>query len=218
MKPVFSNKLVSREKITLVENEKIITDNKDIAKVLNDFFSNIIKTTHVPQTNHSDSSFENARHPTLKAKVTYHNHHSILALTYHNYHSTLAIKEKIKSVSVFTFNRTTNKDVMKEIKDLDVCKASQKSDISTMISNADIFSSFIYQSFDNMTDVCIFPASLKLANITPVFKKRARNSKQNYRPVLSILPNISKIYERCLFKQIPKYFEIIFSKFQCGFR
>ena len=68
-----------------------------------------------------------------------------------------------------------------------------------------------------MTDVSIFPISLKLVNITPVYKKGSKNSKENYRP-LSILPNISKIYESCLFKPISNYFENIFSEFQCGFR
>ena len=67
-----------------------------------------------------------------------------------------------------------------------------------------------------MTDVCIFPASLKLVNITPVFRKEPKNSKEN-RPV-SILPNRSKIYERCLFKQMPNHFENIFLNFHCGFR
>ena len=46
-----------------------------------------------------------------------------------------------------------------------------------------------------------FRLILKLANITPVFKKVDRNSKENYRPV-SILSNISKIFERCMFCQI----------------
>ena len=68
-----------------------------------------------------------------------------------------------------------------------------------------------------MIDICIFPTSLKLANITPVYKKGSKNSKENYRSV-SILPNISKIYERCLFKPMSNYFENIFSKYQCGFR
>ena len=68
-----------------------------------------------------------------------------------------------------------------------------------------------------MIDVCIFPTSLKLANITRVYKKDSKNSKENYRPV-SIFPNISKIYGRCLFKPTSNYFENIFSKFQCGFR
>ena len=58
---------------------------------------------------------------------------------------------------------------------------------------------------------------VKNANITPVFKKGHRNSEINYRPV-SILPNLSKIYERCLYKQLPKFFDKILSKYQCGFR
>ena len=40
-----------------------------------------------------------------------------------------------------------------------------------------------------------FPNCLKLANITPVFKKDARTSKNNYRPV-SIFSVFSKIFEK----------------------
>ena len=83
--------------------------------------------------------------------------------------------------------------------------------------NSDIFSNFTYQSFNNMINICIFPTSLELANITPVYKKCSKNSKENYRPV-SILPNISKIHERCFLKPISNTFENIFSKFLCGFK
>ena len=58
---------------------------------------------------------------------------------------------------------------------------------------------------------------MKNAIITPVYKKGTKTSKDNYRPA-SILSNISKIYERLMFKQISEYFEPILSKFQCGFR
>ena len=94
----------------------------------------------------------------------------------------MAIKGRIKSGPVFTFNHITKKDVIKEIKNLD---ASKKDDIPTEIikENSDIFSNFIYQSFNNMIDVCIFLTSLKLANITPVYKKGSKNSKENYRSV-----------------------------------
>ena len=71
--------------------------------------------------------------------------------------------------------------------------------------------SFMFQ-FNNMIDFCIVPTSSKVANITPVFKK-VKNSKKNYRPV-SILPNISKVCKRCLFKQMSNYFSV----FQCGCR
>ena len=131
----------------------------------------------------------------------------------------MAIKRRIKSGPAFTFNHIIKKDVIKEVKNLDASKASQEDDIPTKIikEDSDIFSNFMYQNFNNMIDVYIFPTSLKLANITSVYKKGSKNSKENYGPV-SILPNISKIYERYFFKPISNYFENIFSQFQCGFR
>ena len=58
---------------------------------------------------------------------------------------------------------------------------------------------------------------MKLANITPVFKKGARTSKNNNRPV-SILPIFSKIFEKFLQKQSLVFLDNILSKFQCSFR
>ena len=46
---MLSNKFVTSEKIALVDNDKIITNDKKIAKVLNDFLSNIIKTLNIPK-------------------------------------------------------------------------------------------------------------------------------------------------------------------------
>ena len=192
VKPMLSNKFVNNEKITLVDNEKIITNDKEIAKVLNDFFSNIIKTLNIPKKDHTDSIVENVRDPTFKSILKYRKHPSILA-----------IKRRIKSGPVFILNQIIKEDVLKEIKKLK--------------ENSDIFSNFIYQSFNNMIDVCIFPKSLKLANVTPVYKKASNNSKESYRPV-SILPNISKNYKRCLFKPISNYLENNFFKFHSGFR
>ena len=66
-------------------------------------------------------------------------------------------------------------------------------------------------------ETCEFPSCLKMANVTPVYKKGNRSEKGNYRPV-SILPNLSKIFESCLCKQISTFFEDTLSKYQCGFR
>ena len=63
-----------------------------------------------------------------------------------------------------------------------------------------------------------FPNCLKLANIIPVFKKGARTSKNNfYRPV-SILPVLSKIFEKFLSRQPSEFFDNMLLKFQYGFR
>ena len=43
------------------------------------------------------------------------------------------------------------------------------------------------------------------------------HDKNNYRPV-SILPSLSKAFEKCLYDQIYAYTDSILSKAQCGFR
>ena len=74
-----------------------------------------------------------------------------------------------------------------------------KSDIPTNIikKDYDIFSEFLFANFSDIILISLFPEQLKFANIKPVFKKDSQNDKRNYRPV-SILSNISKIYERLL--------------------
>ena len=47
--------------------------------------------------------------------------------------------------------------------------------------------------------------------------KGARTSKNNYRPV-SILPILSKLFERSISNQLSEFFKGILSKFKCGFR
>ena len=76
---------------------------------------------------------------------------------------------------------------------------------------------FLLIIFNQSVANSIFPSSLKYADITPVFKKGYRNLSDNYRPV-SILSNISKIFERCIFQQTSKCMEPLLSKYQRGFR
>ena len=58
---------------------------------------------------------------------------------------------------------------------------------------------------------------MKYAEVTPVHKKDDQTDKENYCPI-SVLPNLSKVYERLMYNQIYPYFDSLFSKFQCGFR
>ena len=61
-----------------------------------------------------------------------------------------------------------------------------------------------------------FPSELKNADVISAFKKKDWNNVENYRPV-SILLNLSKIYERCLYDQMYKYLNHILSKWQRRF-
>ena len=62
-----------------------------------------------------------------------------------------------------------------------------------------------------------FPDSLKLADITPTYKKDGTTNKENYRPI-SILPSVSKLFERSMFDQISVYIDKFLSPYLCGFR
>ena len=63
------------------------------------------------------------------------------------------------------------------------------------------------------------PASWKIANVVPIFKKNSKSLPNNYRPV-SLLPIISKIMERIINKALTKFFEkhSVLSNRQFGFR
>ena len=93
------------------------------------------------------------------------------------------------------------------------------SDISVKLKkiNQDIFSRLIFQTFNQPSINGEFPHYLKQTEFLPAFIKEEKLIKSNYRHV-SILPVISKIYERLIYEQIYKYFDQIFFKFQCGFR
>ena len=59
---------------------------------------------------------------------------------------------------------------------------------------------------------------MKLWNEKPIHEKGNRSEKDNYWPV-SILPNLSKVFERCsIYDQIAQFLDKILSKHQCNFR
>ena len=71
----------------------------------------------------------------------------------------------------------------------------------------------VNKSFENGA----FPDCLKEANVSPIFKKDDPLDKENYRPV-SILPLLSKVFEKLIYKQLSNYAESFLSSILCGFR
>ena len=56
-----------------------------------------------------------------------------------------------------------------------------------------------------------FPDSLKCTNVSPIYKKEDPFDKKNYKPV-SILPLLSKVYERVIYYQTSNYCELDLEK------
>ena len=70
-----------------------------------------------------------------------------------------------------------------------------------------------------MIETGIYPENFKIAKITPIHKKGDKNVISNYRPI-SLLPTLSKVFERVIHKQLYSYFnnENLLAEQQYGFR
>ena len=75
----------------------------------------------------------------------------------------------------------------------------------------------MYQEFNESIERRKFPSKMKLADINQVFKKECQTKEDNCRPI-STSSNLSKIFERCMYKQLSLYLDNILSKCQCIFR
>ena len=95
---------------------------------------------------------------------------------------------------------------------LDTTKWCQDTDIPTKVfkENVDIFSYLLFVYYNtSVVKSSKLPSIFTLADIIPVFKKgekKWKKCKSNYQTV-SILSNISKIFERMIFRQILNYME-----------
>ena len=208
-KPFLSDKVKSRETITLVNNENIEFNENKVAKTFNDFFSNIVKNLKILEYQCEDDLHNRlSSHPALQAILKYRNHPSI-----NN------IRNSSQRFSSFYFSQVDTNTVLKEIRRLSAKKAVQDTDIpvKALKENAEFFTEQICCQFNEVMCSSKFPATFKFANLTPVFNQETRNLKDNYRPI-SILPIISKVFEKLICRQLSNDFNNTFSKFQCGFR
>ena len=205
VKPYFSNKgASSTNKIQLIEEGKLISDDKKVANIFNSYFNEITDSLNLKDWKASTS--EPAKDEILRIIDKYASHPSIYKIT-----------SNLLNQSTFEFTYVTGYEVNIIIKDL---KNSTKSsgDIPVKILKESEYSHLILSDcINNAIDSCEFPDSLKTANITPVYKKDEKSDKANYRPI-SILPLLSKVFERVIYNQLSNFLDNHFNKLLCGFR
>ena len=221
VKPLFSEKVNLQTKILLVEKgndlsdpeissevEKVISEDMEIAETFNEFFVNIVPSLKILPKENYETDVGNDNEPILNYINKFKNHPSIKV-----------IKSRKKEEQTFTFSYVSYEEVLNEIRKLQTTKTTQQNDIPTKIlkENSEVFARYFHKNINFCIENSIFPSDLKVADVTPAFKKKSKTSKDNNR-TFSILPNISKIYEICLYNQMQTYFDNILSKYQCGFR
>ena len=67
-----------------------------------------------------------------------------------------------------------------------------------------IISKSLIWLFNRSISQCKFPASWKIARVTPILKDGDKSAKENYRPI-SVLTVISRLFEKIIYNQLYKY-------------
>ena len=113
------------------------------------------------------------------------------------------------------------REVRRELRNLNPSKATGPDGIPAIVLKecADDLARPLSMLFSLCFRNACQPASWKIANVVPIFKKNSKSLPNNYRPV-SLLPIISKIMERIINKVLTNFLEkhSVLSNRQFGFR
>ena len=193
----------------LSENEELLLKGKDVADTFNEFFEFIVESLGLYkwESEISDLGLNDSNQDYLDITICKYEKHPSIQM----------IKQNFKIPKMFSFQPASKDEVKMILKDLKNSK-SVGGEIPTKILKEckfafEILTQCINKSFTSGE----FPDCLKQANVSPIFKKDDPLDKENYRPV-SILPLLSKVYEKLLYNRLSDYVENIFNVILCGFR
>ena len=184
------------------EKDCIVSDDRRLSETFNTHFININKFLDLKP------SIISTNKSVPKIIETFEDHPSI--------RKTFSLrKEECK----FKFHSVNENEVRKVILNMDGKKANLTGNIPAGIlkdgddSYISILTKILYTSLERGC----FPNQLKLAEVTPVFKKEDELNKENHRPV-SVLSHASKMFKRTVFNQFNLFFASRFSPLLAGFR
>ena len=80
MKPMFSNKSVNRESVTLVKCDKTLSENLEVAELFNAFFSSIVKEMNISLGQELLTEEDHIKDPVLRIIERFKKHPSVVAI------------------------------------------------------------------------------------------------------------------------------------------
>ena len=208
LQPMLSDKAkCGSSKTNLVENDEILSTDKEIAEAFNKYFCNAVKSSNLQCDSEHLSDVSDETNPIERAIKKFKNHPSIIN-----------ISKNILKTTNFEFSQADIDSIQKMIDNLDLKKSGTFGGIPTncLKGVSDISAKNSVWNNEVLKDLN-FANGLKLADIVPVFKKDDSTLVKNYRPV-SLLPIISKIFERIMLNQVTDYMKEYLSPHLCGYR
>ena len=207
VKSLFSNRTPMSEKVTLVENEKILSTDQEIAERFSNYFTNITDNLDI------DSYFmEDPDHQLIIEEMV------VRAIKKYKDHPSIRVIKQDIDGNTFKFSHVNPTEVMKQIDLLDSKKFSSGYIPTDILKGTkELIWPYLTDCINSSIYDCKFPDEMKVAELIPVYKNDDSNLKKKYRPI-SFLPTVSKVYARVLKDQISPYFHQILWNILCGFR
>ena len=199
IKPLLSEKCI-HSKISLVSNNKVISEDLELAKTFNNYFGNAVNNLGIKECEFDLN---------VDSNCNYMNGVDIAIHKFKDHPSIKMINEKVRFESCFSFKEVSNLDIEREISHLNTKKVGTFGNIPTKVlkessnvCNSTLKDIWNYEILGKQN----FSKNLKLADITPVYKKKDPTLVENYRPV-SVLPSVSKVFERIVQKQFSSFID-----------
>ena len=128
-----------------------------------------------------------------------------------------SIKRNYKINSKFSFKSISKEFVKDVVNDLSLNKAAGREIPQKILKECDFSFHFLTNCINEAIKNKESLESLKLSNIVPVHMNKDSTDKTNYRPV-SILPLLSKVFEKLMHIKLYDYMENILNQLLCGLR
>jgi hypothetical protein len=175
---------------SLIVNDRIVNSDDKVASVFEDFF------TRAPlEVTCNLNSCPNAAIALLVSSVE-------------------------KCNEIFNFRHVNSQDIIKMFKEINIKKTEDLWGISTSVIKAIIYEIAPHMAFifNKCVDDGAFPDLMKCSKLIPLFKSGDKSNPSNFRPI-SILPALSKIFEKIIYSQLVYFFTInnLFHENQFGF-
>ena len=208
VKPLFSNKNPMSEKITLIEDARILSNDVEVAECFNEYFCNFTDSLDIDPLFKEVPEQISVEQMVLRAITKYKDHTSIKVIN-----QNVALND-----NTFSFSHASPNEVMKQIDLLDKNKSNSGNIPTGMLkATREIVCPYLTDCINSAVYDSEYPNELKEADLSPLFKNDDSNYKGNFRPI-SVLHAASKVYERLLKDQICPYFQDKLSEILCGFR
>ena len=131
--------------------------------------------------------------------------------------SIVETKKTINIVEKLTIKEAMVSNI--NIKSVNTKKTTGPDNISPKLGklSANVIDSHLFNIINKGLQNSSFPDAAKIASVRPIYKRKCRNSIENYRPV-SMLNTFSKIYERYIHDSLIPYINKCLSEFVAAYR